>query len=722
MKRNQGICKFFAWALCLVMLFSVTFPVLAAPEEDAPPAPAAEVQEPSAKEEPAKDENPAQDQEPAKDETPVQDEEPTKEDAPAQDEEPTKEDTPVQDEEPAKEETPTQDEEPAKDENPAQDQEPAKEETPVQDEEPSAEPHPSASARLSATLSSAGIDADAPDNGFSFDWSQEDVRDSGWDSSHGVVKTSRGYYLYFETGEWGSAALSVYTPDDPYAPVMNFVTNAGDKEHLVNGLDGNAVWEEAEVHYYTSGGRRYTEAFVPAELLPEGELTFICNDASFLFAAPVSRAADGDEEVQPTPEPVYTGIVIDGQFDDWAAVPRYEIDDGKGYNTADHVAVVWDGDWVYILLTAEGDRDWQGNLTGAGNWNSVTNAGTHGNGQFAITTDLGRTLLVQPVVDNYYEPAVSGVDGAKAAVNNKDWEGAPHLWELAIPTSELPEYLETISFGFYLSEPTITGISNMQDNGGGVDPFAANVTIDGKYDDWVGYPHTLIQYDRQGIQHHLIDGEAALWSDDGWLYGHVVTEHPDHLDEQGSCYLAAISIAFNGDRSYKEWPADGNFYPRILAIAEDGTVTDFYKTLNEGHSLPQGIHTFYIFDIRTDPIAQFSTYDESNTRIAAPTAAELIENAFGTMKVTVTGTKDDMEFDLDLRKVADYIGADAGDFKTIEAQFGRIGPQWVTTAGTPTGPVLGVALAVGAVGAPVCYNEFKRRRSKKEGEGEAREQ
>lgn len=700
MNHSHHIRKLLAWALCLVMLVSVALPVLAAPEEETPAALVAELQEA-----------------PAKEEAPVKDEEPTRDEAPAEVEEPVKDEAPAQDEEPVKDETPAEDEEPVQDETPAQDEEPVKDETPAEDEEPVDESRPSA--RPAATLSSADDDrADEPDNGFSFDWSQEEVQDSGWGSKLGVVKTSRGYYLYFDTEEYGEATLNVQTPDHPnsWDPAMSFITIGYDADHLLNGADGRATWDDdgIEVNHYTSGGRRYTEAFVPAGLLPEGEFTLTCNEAAFPFAAPAVKTGDGDEEVEPTPEPVYTGIVIDGQFDDWAAVPRYEIDDGKGYSTADHVSVVWDGDWIYILFTAEGDRDWQGELTGCGNWTSVANAGTHGNGQFAITTDLGRTLLVQPVVDNYYEPAVGGVDGAKAAVNNKEWEKAPHLWEIAIPASELPEYLETFSFGFYLSEPTITGISNMQDVGGGVDPFQANVVIDGKYNDWVGYPHTLIQYDRQGIQHHLIDGEAALWSDDGRLYGHVVTEHPDHLDEQGSCYLAAISIAFNGDRSYKERPQDGNFYPRILAIAEDGTVTDFYKTLNEGHNLPQGTHTFYIFDIRTDPIAQFSTYDELNTLVATPTAAELIANAFGTMKVTVTGTTDDMEFDLDLRKVADYIGADPGDFKTIDAQFGRIGPQWVTTAGTPTGPVLGVALAVGAVGAPMCYGEIKRRRGKKD--------
>ncbi len=751
MKTNQYARKFFAGALCLVMLLSMTvIPALAAPEEETPQAPAVEA--------PAKEEAPVVDEAPAKEEAPVVDDAPAKEEAPVVDDAPAKEETPAEDEAPAKEETPVeeptvtdaaQEETPAEEETPVEEPtatDAAEDETPAESEAPAEEPTATASAkpsrapgaRASQEPEAEPSDADTPeepenvdepqeaaadepadlgatlfsageDNGFSFDWSQEEVLDSGWDSKHGVVKTSRGYYLYFETGEWGSASLGVYTPDNPWNASYNFTTTAGDPGHLVDSMSGNALWdnEDIEVNYYTQGGRRYTEAFIPAEVMPEGDFTLKCNTASFDFTAAAARDAEGGE-ASPTPEPVYEGIVIDGDFDDWAAVPSYEIDDGRGYSTVDHVSVVWDGDTVYILLSAEGDG------AGNGNWTSVTGAGTHGNGQYAITTDLGRTLLVQPVVDASGNPAVAGIDGGKAAVNNKEWTGAPHLWELSIPASELPEYLETINFGFYMSEPTVTGIVDMQGGQNGVDPFGADVEIDGKYNDWVGYPHTLIQYDHQGIQHHEVDGEAALWSDDGYLYGHVVTEHPDHLDEKGSEYLAAISIAFNGDREHKDTPDKGNFYPRILAIDDQGNVTDFYKTVNEGHQLPNGTHTFYIFDTRTDPIKQFGHTDENGVW-HDPTAAELIENAFGQMKVTVNGEKDDMEFYLDLAKVADYIGQD-GDtaFKTIEAQFGRIGQQWVTTAGTPTGPIVGVALAVGAVGAPACYAAVKKRRKRED--------
>ena len=407
----------------------------------------------------------------------------------------------------------------------------------------------------------------------------------------------------------------------------------------------------------------------------------------------------------------YNGIVIDGDFSDWDAVPRYDIQDvdlngqPKGWDTVDHFSIVWDGDWIYILLVADGNRDWQGNLEGVGDWGSVTGAGPNNNGQYAITTDLGRTLMIQ-VYRNGDWAGVSGVDGAMVDMNNNMWNQAPHMWELAIPAANLPEYSESINFGLYLVEPTLTGITDLQGDEGV--KFGGHIVIDGMYDDWTGYPHTEIQYDRAGIQHHNVDGEAALWSDGGILYGHVVTEHPDHVLEMGGEFMAAVTIAFNGDRNYKEYPHDGNFYPRILALGADGSIT----TLNEGTVLPEGTYTFYIFDTRTDPEYQFGHEDENGTWHSA-TAAELKENAFGTMKVTVSADKNEMEYDLDLRKVADYIGQDADDFKLIEAQYGRIGQQWVQTAGTPTGAALGVALAVGAVGVPACAAEVRNRRAKR---------
>ena len=50
---------------------------------------------------------------------------------------------------------------------------------------------------------------------------------------------------------------------------------------------------------------------------------------------------------------------------------------------------------------------------------------------------------------------------------------------------------------------------------------------------------------------------------------------------------------------------------------------------------------------------------------------------FGEMKIRVNGKVGEMEFAIDLEKVAAYIGCDASEFQTIHARFGRIGDEWV---------------------------------------------
>jgi uncharacterized protein (TIGR04145 family) len=68
------------------------------------------------------------------------------------------------------------------------------------------------------------------------------------------------------------------------------------------------------------------------------------------------------------------------------------------------------------------------------------------------------------------------------------------------------------------------------------------------------------------------------------------------------------------------------------------------------------------------------------------------------MIVTVNGTCDEMEFELDLTKVAALSGRDSNDLQQIDVQFGRFGQQWLSTAGASSGPWLGVILCLAMVG------------------------
>ena len=376
----------------------------------------------------------------------------------------------------------------------------------------------------------------------------------------------------------------------------------------------------------------------------------------------------------PLPEelPPYEGISIDGSFDDWAGVTKKDLrNPNSSWPCTMQSAVVWDGDYVYIYFHVDD-----------GNANAIGAMGTHSNGQFAITTDLGNIRLVQPDFgSNSVE--IYGIDDALVAVDNYNWDPENgHSTEIAIPTSRLPAYKKTISFGYYQVEPFLKDIVNLNPVQGEIEE-PTNFACDGTFGEWTYYPHTLIEYDTAGQQDSKVDGGAALHVVDGILYGHVKTAHVDHLSENGSEFLAAIEIAFNGDLAYKDLPEKGNFYPKM--VTEDGRTV-----VNEGVSNPDGITTYLISDTR-ETTAEPGPY-------------------FGTMKIRINGTVDEMEFAIDLAKVAEYIGADANGFQTIHARFGRIGDEWVETAGTPTGPILGLALCFATVGGTFAVDHKKKKK------------
>lgn len=56
--------------------------------------------------------------------------------------------------------------------------------------------------------------------------------------------------------------------------------------------------------------------------------------------------------------------------------------------------------------------------------------------------------------------------------------------------------------------------------------------------------------------------------------------------------------------------------------------------------------------------------------------------------------KDECEFIIDLRRWLISLDVNVSDFKQIDAQFGRLGQQWVTTAGASTGAWLGLCICV----------------------------
>ncbi len=423
----------------------------------------------------------------------------------------------------------------------------------------------------------------------------------------------------------------------------------------------------------TNPGPYAVEIAVPISFFHSTDVTVTFGGTSIGFSE--IEQVDGNPVAEDEPA-VYAGIAIDGDFSDWKAVAKT---DASCPNSAhpgclSKVAAAFDGDWFYIYV-----KDGEGS--------NASGAGSHSNGKFAITSDLGYETDIQFLTT----PAINGVNGAQVAYVGSEWE-------VAIPKDQLPKYQESLSFGLYLGEPILTGIVNLQpDSENNLENLFAGIIYDGQYEDWEDYGHSTIQYATAGSQEDQVDAKGALYSDGGKVYGHVVTTMPQHLQEAGGEFTSAVTLAFNqSPESLSNGAYDRNmaFYPRFVTVDAGGNI-NWDPQLG---GLPEGTYEYYI-----------ASADAWHTSENISNLNEM-DQMYGRMIMTVgKDGKDEMEFYLELPMVAKKLGVDETALREISAQFGRIGQQWVYTAGTSTGPMAGVAVCIIAVGAALWFQKRKNR-------------
>ena len=103
-----------------------------------------------------------------------------------------------------------------------------------------------------------------------------------------------------------------------------------------------------------------------------------------------------------------------------------------------------------------------------------------------------------------------------------------------------------------------------------------------------------------------------------------------HLTEAGGELTQAITIKFNDNWSQV-------FYPRMETVDSDGNI--IWNSQKGG--LSQGTYEFYIFSIDAwHTSANINSTNEADT-------------CYGKMMVTIGSDKDECEFIIDLKKVAD---------------------------------------------------------------------
>ena len=361
-------------------------------------------------------------------------------------------------------------------------------------------------------------------------------------------------------------------------------------------------------------------------------------------------------------EPLLSRIDFRGELGDWDAVKKYDaVCPNDAHNECiSKTAMMFDGDYVYVYV-----KD--------GTGGDASGAGTHSNGRYSITTDLGYELVFQLDSKGY----VNGVDGV-------DCRHVGNQWEIAVPKSALPAYNKTISFGLYRSEPFISGTANIKDDGSSDDKIIYDIRYDGLYGDWEYYPHTTIQYSTAGAHHNMVDSAGALFSNGSTVLGHVYTVMPEHLNEAGGEFTQAVTFKFND--SYNQV-----LYPRFVTVDEQGNIN--WNPKSDG--LSDGTYEFYMFD--TSAWGTSKNINELNDA----------DICYGKMIVTVGSNRDECEFYFDLDKVAQKLGCDVSDFKQISAQFGRLGQEWINTAGASSGAWLGLFICIAGTCGVVVYKKKK---------------
>ena len=380
---------------------------------------------------------------------------------------------------------------------------------------------------------------------------------------------------------------------------------------------------------------------------------------------------------------VYYGITIDGDFYDWDSVVKAE-----GVSPeVNACAVVWDGDYLYLYMN-EAQQ------------NSASWSGPRYNGNFVIRTDLEEVMIVSfdnngaagnkisvtiPSTNTTLTTDNGGID---VAFNEgySTW-GQPTLTEIAIPTSAIPDYLNTLSFGYYLGDTFISDIANLNP-----DPTHDNtpndgssIVIDGDYRDWHNYPVTTIQYETAGTEHNYADAKGAIYSRDGIAYVYGVTNNfrdPNHW-AYGNQFLEVT--LFLGDQATKMV---------AVLINPDGTLD--WDASKQGRTYEEGTYHFALFE---------------QSGSAATTSLDNIAEGdiyYGDMYMTVGPYQDRTEFWFDVGTVAEHLGVDPSDAGIVKVKFHRIGREMLETSGISTGPVFVLLLASTAAGS--YYIATKKRK------------
>ncbi|MCR4689716.1 MAG: hypothetical protein K5745_09250 [Saccharofermentans sp.] len=509
-------------------------------------------------------------------------------------------------------------------------------------------------------------------------------------TSWAVIKDDTGYYFLIQPAayqEYSGQSISIDYGDG---------TSSGLVFNVAGGQVMDSSWASvpggSSSGMVTIDGTNYEEFFVPASYFTSDSFSLVSGET--VASSDISTAGDTSSDIEDPEDPqepatgVYDGIVVDGSFDDWDSVVKTDATNASG-GLVNGVGMVWDGDYIYLYIDES--------QSNSASWSGVNN-----NGNFVIRTDTDHVMIVN-FENNNGQPNVVSVtvtstgvkltseNGGVQTASNSDYSvyGKPTLTEIAIPTSALPDYKETISFGYYLSDETIiSDVANLNPVEGHYreENDGSDIVIDGQYEDWKNYPVTTIEYATAGTNNNWADSEAGIYTKDGLTYVYAEAHNftQAYTNHYGGEEFLEITVTIAGKTTKMH----------AVLIGDDGSLDwDAYN-----YHFDNGTYHFALFE----QSGNHKTKDLDNI--------DPKDYYYGDMYVTVGGYTDKTEFVFDPQAIADYLGVSLQESDKVDIMLHRCGDEHLQTSGVSTGPVFAVLLAGVACGSFYLHNR-KRKQS-----------
>lgn len=370
---------------------------------------------------------------------------------------------------------------------------------------------------------------------------------------------------------------------------------------------------------------------------------------------------------QPPVDPEKKDIVVDGDFSDWGGYDLAYVN-AKGMSMA---SMTCDGTNLYLRIVEDGSMD------NRFQWNS---------GAITILSDMGKVLNLKTEVAGTGEDATLTFIGIEGAYGECGKSEGVYNWEMIIPLSEVWDgitHVSEISMALSTSQdkPIIT-IPNPSyvgeeggDGGDGDLDVGTGMVIDGYYKDWDTIPHTdLTHGGNEKANNHI---GAVTMEEDG-IYVHY---------KLGKLYGKPIKL------DYMEFMIDNEKYDlRVLPVDANGNI------IKGNANLEEGIHT------------NFGVFISNNRDINNANVGGLVAlTVYGNPRTEKT-PGDEVEFSISYDKLEEITGLKPSEIRHIKIKNDSIGNQWITCAGTSSGPWLGIIISVAAAAGLYYILAGKKRR------------